>query len=138
MKFRLLRRVILVVSALMLGIILSSCVPSQVRVALYSYQINVDKSTIPPGPVTFYITNHSKTDIHELEIYRTELAPYQLPRTLFGKANTSFLTGVTGTVRIFPGDTRKLDIDLAQGHYVVIGNQADDYDLGMYAEFTVK
>ena len=121
------------------GFLLSSCQPEPtMRVALYSYQISIDRTEFEAGPITLYITNYSEKQPHEIALFRTDTPAEFLPRTLTDTVNTAFINAISSKVPVLAGETRKQLVNLSPGHYIILCNLPGHYDQGMYAEFDVK
>jgi len=105
------------------------------------YQMLLDKSSAPPGTVTFKITNNSTTLIHEFVVLKTDLAADEMPLTAENDMDEEFLlANLVGeeVEDIQSGATAELTVELVAGHYVLVCNLPGHYDQGMRADFTVK
>lgn len=121
------------------GLTLSSCAKEPaMRVALYSYEIAIDGNEFKPGPITIYVTNYSDKDMHEIEFFRTDVPAQQLPRTLTDTVNPAFINPISPKVEVAPGSSRRQELNLSVGHYIILCNRPGHYDKGMYVEFDVK
>ncbi len=112
------------------------------------YFVTVDKDTVPAGRTTFVIDNVG-TMHHEMAIYRTDLAPGELPLTDEGKvdeekaglvAEAVYATPVRGEEdhRIRDGRGTNFTIDLQPGKYVLLCNLTGHYTAGQYTGLTVS
>jgi uncharacterized cupredoxin-like copper-binding protein len=97
------------------------------------------------GGITFNVENVGPDDIHELVIFKTELAPNELPTLDDGSVDEEG-EGVEliGEIEDIPvAATQSLTTNLEAGAYVLICNIYDHgehahYEEGMRAAFTVK
>jgi len=120
---------------------------TNVGVVLREFNIALTQSSAPAGRVKFQVANLGD-DMHEFLVIKTDLAPDALPT----EANGSYLEDGPGTdlleeiEDVEPGDTSELEIDLDEGHYVLICNMVHTedngeveihYQLGMRTAFTV-
>ena len=121
------------------GLFLSSCQSEPtMRVALYSYQISIDRTEFEAGQITLYVTNYSEKEPHEIALFRTDTPADFLPRTLVDTVNTAQINPISSLVDVQPGVTRKQLLNLSPGHYIILCNLPGHYDQGMYTEFDVK
>jgi uncharacterized cupredoxin-like copper-binding protein len=91
------------------------------------------------GPITFYLDNQGNID-HEFVIIRTDvlgkaLVPKVDPTTM--RLDESTLTSPGEYGDLPAGVTGTFTINLPAGHYVLMCNIADHYQLGMYADLEV-
>ena len=136
------KRVIPLLSIIILAMsLLTACGSAQgkVNVSLGIFKIDVP-STIKSGQVTFHVTNEDTTDTHEFVIFKTDLAPGQLPLDSSNNVDESAqgLTHIGEIPEMAPGDVKDLTVTLDPGNYVAICNLPGHYQAGMFAGFTVQ
>ena len=108
-----------------------------VNATLKEWSLSLDKSSAPPGNVTFSATNDGTVD-HEFVVFRTDLAPDALP--LSGTSvdeEASTVTKKDEIAEFSPGTTKTLTLNLGPGKYVVICNVPGHYQQGLRTAFTV-
>ena len=106
--------------------------------------IHLSQTAVPPGKVSFVITNEGKED-HEFVALQTKVAADSFPVVSFeGESNridedagNVKNVGETGDPPMAPGTTKVLTIDLASGHYAVVCNLAGHYAMGMHQDLWV-
>ncbi|MFB6096436.1 MAG: hypothetical protein ABEJ74_03505 [Haloferacaceae archaeon] len=111
-----------------------------VSATLSDYDIELSRSTVPAGSVTFEISNEAE-QVHEFVVFATDLAPDALPTTDNGNEvdeHGEGLTVVDEVEDIEGGASATLTVDLDPGHYVPVCNLPAHYKLGMRTEFTVE
>ena len=112
------------------------------------YFVKVDRNTVPAGTTTFVIDNVG-TMHHEMAIFKTDLAPGELPLTDDGKVDEEKAGLVAEAVyarpvrggedhRIRDGRGVNFTIDLEPGKYVLLCNLPGHYAAGQYIGFTVN
>jgi uncharacterized cupredoxin-like copper-binding protein len=112
------------------------------------YFITVDKDTVQAGKTTFVIDNVG-TMHHEMAIYKTDLAPGELPLTAEGTVDEEKAGLVAEAVYTQPlrgdedhriRDGRGVDytVDLPPGKYVLLCNLPGHYKAGQFVAFTVE
>jgi len=119
-----------------------------VSVTLAEYTISPDPAAVAPGPVTFTASNIGGT-VHELVVFKTDLAPEALPTADDGSVNEAgegvVLIGEVEDVEA--GAEGEFSVDLEAGAYALICNVVQDnedgtttihYAEGMYVPFTVE
>ena len=118
--------------------------PTVVKVTETEYQLKLDQSSVPPGDVTFTVTN-SGHEMHELVVFRTQLPADGLPLKTNADNSTQVdeaspqLTHLEPEVEdLLAGGTKSATVKLTEGTYVVICNEPDHYRNGMYARLSVK
>jgi uncharacterized cupredoxin-like copper-binding protein len=144
------RRRLLAPAALALALVAAACEGGggggTVEVTLVEYAIAANPSSIPAGEVTFQVTNEGPEDLHELYVFRTDLAPDQLPTNPDGTVDEDAegIELVGETEEFPPGESRTLTLNLEAGSYVLVCNiyeeeeQEAHYAEGMRASFTVE
>jgi uncharacterized cupredoxin-like copper-binding protein len=120
---------------------------STVKVMLSEYSIAISNNA-HAGDVTFVVTNEGSME-HEMLVLQTDTPADQLEVTDAGDPPVPVTSGAdkideetsiaeTGDPNLKHGDTRTFTIaDMAPGHYVLVCNLADHYQLGMRLDFTV-
>jgi uncharacterized cupredoxin-like copper-binding protein len=116
-----------------------------VDVALQEWAVNPTPQAVAAGDVTFSVTNNGPDDPHEFVIFRTDLAPGDLPTDDTGAVdeNAAGLTLIDEVEEIAVGTTETLSTNLDAGAYVLICNIYDEaeqeahYQMGMRIAFTV-
>ncbi len=109
-----------------------------IAVKLAEWSVTVDPASAPAGTVTFNVENGG-ANVHELVVFKTELAEDALP--VVGDAvdeTAPDLTLVDEVEDIAPGGTATLTVDLEPGNYVLICNISGHYSRGMHAAFAVS
>ena len=100
--------------------------------------LQVDRTQLKPGKVTFDVTNASQDQIHEMLVLRTDSAgqplPYDAKDEKVVEQNTQDLGEVAD---LDPGKGGTLTLDLRPGHYLLICNQPGHFMHGMKADLTV-
>jgi len=118
---------------------------TQVDVTLQEWAVVIGQDSAPAGDVTFSITNDGPDDIHEFVIFKTDLAPGDLPVDDQGVVDETGggLEVVDEVEDVEVGATAELPVTLESGSYVLVCNVYDEdegeahYSMGMRAEFTV-
>ena len=105
---------------------------------LTDFEIDLEETSAPAGPVTFDITNGGAT-VHEFEVLRTDTGADALPVDS-GVVQTSAdgIEIVDEVEEIAPGTGASLSVDLPAGTYAVICNVSGHYEQGMFASFTAE
>jgi uncharacterized cupredoxin-like copper-binding protein len=92
------------------------------------------------GKITISVTNAGQ-DVHELVLFKTDLAPEDLPRTADGNVDEEG-EGVEHIDQeiedLQPHETRSMEVELAAGNYVAVCNEPGHYMRGMDARLQVK
>lgn len=123
--------------------ILTACGPTNIDAALTTYKITLSKDSAPAGDIVFHVHNDATDLLHEFVIFKTDLAPDNLPLNSEGAVDEEG-AGVThiDEVEVEPGQAADLAVNLEAGNYVLICNINDNnemhYGHGMYVAFTVK
>jgi hypothetical protein len=112
----------------------------KVGVAERDYSISLASGSIAPGKVDLRVDNTGPSG-HELLIFKTGLADGSLPLGADGRVNEDHGAGIT---KVFDsgsdtpaGKVRTMHASLPPGHYVVICNIGNHYELGMHTSLTV-
>lgn len=103
------------------------------------WKISLNTPSHIAGPITFYLDNQGNID-HEFVIIRTDALGRDLvakvdPATM--RLDEELLTSPGEYGDLAAGVTGAMTIDLPAGHYVLMCNIADHYQLGMYADLEV-
>jgi len=117
-----------------------------VGVTLQEFAVIPAESSVEAGEVTFEATNEGPDDIHEFVIFRTDLAPDQLPVDENGAVDEEGegLELIDEIEDIPVGETQSVTVELESGNYVLICNIWDEeeqeahYAEGMRVAFTVE
>jgi len=123
---------------------LSACGgPQKVDVALTTYAITMSENSGKAGDFVFHVHNDATDLLHEFVIFKTDLAPDQLPVNAEGAVDEEG-AGVThiDEVEVEMGQSADLAVTLDAGNYVMICNINDNNEMhyahGMRVGFTVK
>jgi uncharacterized cupredoxin-like copper-binding protein len=116
-----------------------------VPVTLQEFAISAPPSATA-GSVTFDVTNTGPNDTHEFVVFKTDLAPTDLPVDEKGAVEEEGegVEHIDEIEDIAVGDTQSLTVDLDAGNYVLICNIYDTkeneahYSEGMRIGFTVE
>ena len=121
--------------------LLTACGASQgpPNVTLDSYSIQMP-ATIKAGQITFHVTNASTSDTHSFIIFKTDLAPGNLPLDSSNNIDETAqgLTRIDGIAKLDPGATQDLTVTLQPGKYVAACDLPGHYQAGMFIGFTVQ
>jgi len=103
------------------------------------WKISTNTPSHVAGPITFYLDNQGNID-HEFVIIQTDTLAKDLvakvdPATM--RLDEELLTSPGEYGDLAAGVTGVVTIDLPAGHYVLMCNIADHYQLGMYADLEV-
>jgi len=111
----------------------------KVNVSLGIFKIDMP-ATIKAGQVTFHVSNDDTSDTHEFVIFKTDLAPGNLPLDDTGNVDETApsLTHIDEIPDMAPGDVKDLTVTLDPGNYVAICNLPGHYQAGMFTGFTVQ
>jgi hypothetical protein len=119
-----------------------------VKVGLQEWSINLDKTSLPNGDITFDLDNKGPNFAHQFVVLKTDLAPDKLPTKSDGSVDTGG-AGVNKEAeiqKIETDDTGSGTFTLTAGKYVFICNLVTDdkgehhvhYGEGMRTAFTVQ
>ena len=111
----------------------------KVNVSLGIFKIDMP-ATIKAGQVTFHVSNDDTSDTHDFLIFKTDLAPGNLPLDDSGNVDETApaLTHIDEIPDMAPGDVKDLTVTLDPGNYVAICNLPGHYQAGMFTGFTVQ
>lgn len=142
------RRSALLVAVSALALVGTACGGGggSVDVTLQEFAVVPSPSSIEAGEVTFQATNESPDDVHEFVVFRTDLAPDQLPVDENGAVDEegAGLELIDEIEDIPVGETQSVTVELESGNYVLICNIWDEeeqeahYAEGMRVAFTVE
>jgi uncharacterized cupredoxin-like copper-binding protein len=114
-----------------------------VNVTEKDFQVSVDKASMGAGEITFKVHNDGPST-HEFVIFKSDLAPDQLPMTQDENGSPIVDEAGQGVEHvdeiedITSGSDQELKVNLAAGKYVLICNLPAHYQQGMHAAFTVS
>ncbi|MBM3139907.1 MAG: hypothetical protein FJZ92_06755 [Chloroflexi bacterium] len=107
-----------------------------VSVTLSEWKLAADPRAVAPGKVSFHVKN-TGSQPHELVVYKSAAAADKL--ALSGATVDEKKVAPLGRTATFDaGKSAELAVELSAGRYLLVCNIAGHYQLGMYAEFTVK
>jgi uncharacterized cupredoxin-like copper-binding protein len=110
-----------------------------VAATLHDFAIALGTSTGAAGSTTFNIVNLGPS-VHELVVFKTDLALDKLPLDAEGTAVDEEGAGITHIDEVedvVACTSQALTMDLEAGNYAVLCNITSHYGLGMRATFTV-
>lgn len=100
--------------------------------------IDLDKTSVPAGDVTFRVLNASKDTIHEMIVVPIEDSNAGLPYVDNESRLDEDAAGHLGEVsELDPGKSGSLTLDLKAGNYAVLCNVPGHYMGGMWKTFEV-
>ena len=111
-----------------------------VNVTLSEFKVELDKTEIPSGSVTFQVKN-SGAITHEFVVFKTDLAADALPKASDEdevNEDDASLTSMGEVEDVEVGATKSFTADLQPGDYVAICNVETHYMAGMHIAFTVS
>ena len=117
-----------------------------VDATLSNFKIDLGSSSANSGDVTFNIKNNGPS-VHEFVVFKTDLAPDQLPTTTADNGATIVdeegqgVQAIDEKEDIPVGSSTSLTVNLTPGKYVLICNIETDgghYEQGMHVAFTVS
>jgi uncharacterized cupredoxin-like copper-binding protein len=113
---------------------------------LSNFKIELGSASAKTGDVSFKIKNNGPS-VHEFVVFKTDLAPDQLPTTTADNGATIVdeegqgIQAIDEKEDIPVGSSTTLTVNLSPGKYVLICNIETDgghYELGMHTGFTVS
>lgn len=111
-----------------------------VNVTLSEFKVELDKTEIPAGNVTFQVKNTGAL-VHEFVVFKTDDAADKLP-VASGESEVNeddaSLTSMGEVEDVPVGGNKSFSADLAAGKYVAICNVEGHYMSGMHIAFTVQ
>jgi uncharacterized cupredoxin-like copper-binding protein len=114
-----------------------------VDTTLSDFAISIDPTSATAGEVTFDISNDGPSQ-HEFVVFRTDLAPDQLPTTEDENGipivdeEGEGIEPVDEVEDINPDTSATLTVNLSAGNYVLICNLPSHYQQGMHTTLTVS
>jgi uncharacterized cupredoxin-like copper-binding protein len=100
-------------------------------------QLTVNQNSVPAGPITFAVTNRSKSIVHELLVVKVPDANTNLPYDeKDSKVVENKLNKLVDSDDIKPGIKKSFTVTLKPGDYLLICNEAGHYRAGMRAALT--
>jgi uncharacterized cupredoxin-like copper-binding protein len=117
---------------------------NSVDATLSNFEIDLASDTADSGEVTFKIKNGGPS-VHEFVVFKTDLAPDQLPTTQDAGVTIVDEEGqgveaIDEVEDIANGASADLKVNLEPGKYVLLCNRSEDgghFSQGMHAAFTV-
>jgi uncharacterized cupredoxin-like copper-binding protein len=114
------------------------------KATLSNFKIELGSSTAKSGEVTFDIKNDGPS-IHEFVVFKTDLAPAQLPTTeengvTIVDEEGEGIEAIDEKEDIAVDASTSLTVTLEAGKYVLLCNRPEDgghYEQGMHTAFTV-
>lgn len=104
-----------------------------------SFRLHLSRDTVKAGPVTFHVVNGADDMLHEFIIVKTDLEATNLPLDpVTSRVNEDAIEIVTSQDNIEPAQSRDINVNLDEGHYVLICNLPGHYLQGMMIDFNVK
>ncbi len=116
---------------------------NSISATLSDFKIDLGSSTAKSGEVTFKIKNDGPS-VHELVVFKTDLAPDQLPTKedengiVIVDEEGAGVEAVDEVEDIKVGDSQDLKVNLQAAKYVVICNLPAHYQQGMHAAVTIS
>lgn len=113
-----------------------SSADSTVAAVLTEFEIALEQAEVPAGTVAFAADNQG-SDVHEIVVARTDLAPGELPTAADGSVDEASLGegAVLGEIEAFAGGSRCAGaFDLEPGSYVLFCNVVDEHGHAHYEE----
>ena len=115
-----------------------------IKATLSNFKIELGSSTAKTGEVTFDIENDGPS-VHEFVVFKTDLAPDQLPTTedngvTIVDEEGEGIEAIDEKEDIAVNASTSLTVTLAAGKYVLLCNRSEDgghYEQGMHTAFTV-
>lgn len=97
-----------------------------------------DQESIKPGPVTFMVSNDSKSLVHEMIVVSVTDPKAELPYdTKKDEVIESKIKHLGEASDLPPGTNKSLRLNLKPGNYLLICNQRGHYHQGMWTTLTV-
>jgi uncharacterized cupredoxin-like copper-binding protein len=111
-----------------------------VNVTLTEFKVELDKTQVPAGNVTFQVKNGG-TIVHEFVVFKTDDAASALPKASEEdevNEDDPSLESMGEVEDVAAGSTKSFSADLEPGSYVAICNVEGHYMAGMHVAFTVQ
>ena len=106
---------------------------TKVNVVLNEMNVMVTPGEAKAGDVTFDVKNEGAAN-HNMVVIKTD----KMAADLGQGAQASEAGKVGGVAELMAGQSKKLTLKLAAGHYVLICNVPGHYAAGMYQDFNVN
>ena len=120
----------------------SAAKTTTIKVELKEWAFDASSKSAPAGMITFEAKNKGK-EVHELVLFKTDLAPADLPVDEEGAVDEkgAGLELIDEVENVKPGETKLLALNLQPGKYVmacnVVENGQRHFMNAMYSAFTV-
>ena len=138
MKTKLYKRVLVLVSIMLLAAALAACGgPASVTVTMIDYEMQLSADSVKAGEVTFHVQNDSDITVHEFVVVQTDTMAADIPVGEDLLVDEALFTPVDEIEDIEAGDGGDLTVTLEPGHYILLCNIAGHYQLGMHTDFNV-
>jgi uncharacterized cupredoxin-like copper-binding protein len=100
--------------------------------------LRTDKTSVKAGPVTFDVTNWSRSVVHEMLVVAVDSPDAPLPYDYSKQIVLEDQIKKLGeTQELQPNTSKTIDMTLAPGSYLLVCNVPGHYAAGMVAPFTV-
>jgi uncharacterized cupredoxin-like copper-binding protein len=131
----------LLVSAAVVALVLPACGGDDggIGITESDFKVVPAESSAAAGELTFDVHNDAE-QTHEFVIFKTDLAPDQLPTNADGDVDEEGegVQHIDEIEDITGGSDKSLTVTLDAGNYVLICNLPGHYSQGMHAAFTVN
>jgi len=117
--------------------------PTKVAVGLKEWSFSPDLTEAPAGKITFTVKNSGK-EVHELVLFKSDLAPADFPRDQDGAVDErgAGVKLIDEVEDVKPGASKSFTVDVGKGKYVMACNIVENgevhYDHKMYHSFSVN
>jgi uncharacterized cupredoxin-like copper-binding protein len=128
---------VIVAAAATIGVTAAGALTSgkTVQTKLDEFSVLPAKQAAPAGKVTFVVANTGKVG-HEFVVVKTAKPAGSLLSHGGREASEAGNVGEIGSVK--PGQTKKLTLTLAKGHYALLCNLPGHYKAGQFTDFYVR
>jgi uncharacterized cupredoxin-like copper-binding protein len=100
--------------------------------------VRADKTSAKAGPVTFNVTNWSRSVVHEMLVVAVDSPDAPLPYDFNKQIVPEDQVKVLGeTAELQPNASKSIQLTLAPGNYLLLCNVPGHYAAGMSLAFTV-
>ena len=101
-------------------------------------KIDLDKTTIPGGDVTFNVANHAMTEEHEMILVKLNSPDEKIPlNNKKHRIDEKQINALGEVAELKPSGSGTLKATLQPGAYVVLCNIKGHYEAGMATKLTV-
>lgn len=107
------------------------------RMPMAMMGIDLSKTTVPAGMVTFNVTNASRGIIHEMVVSPITSTDEVMPYIVAENKIDEDAAGDLGEIELDPGRSGTLGIDMKPGQYLLYCNIPGHYVSGMWTVLTV-